>query len=51
MDQPTVRGFGEESDTIGSSLDDLFGVWSQEEAESFDNALELFETVDAEVWE
>ena len=24
---------------IGSALDDLFGVWSQEEADSFDSAL------------
>ena len=35
---------------IGSSLDDLFGVWSQDEAESFDAALEVFETVDESAW-
>ena len=35
---------------IGSSLDDLFGVWSQDEAESFDTALEVFETVDESAW-
>ena len=35
---------------IGSSLDDLFGVWSQDEAESFDSALEIFGTVDEAAW-
>ena len=35
---------------IGTSLDDLFGAWSQDEAESFDAALEVFETVDEAVW-
>ena len=36
--------------TIGASLDDLFGVWSQDEEESFDTALEVFETVDESAW-
>ena len=31
---------------IGSSLDDLFGTWSHDEAEAFNKALEVFETVD-----
>ena len=35
---------------IGSWLDDLFGTWSQGEAESFDTALEIFETVDESAW-
>lgn len=35
---------------IGSSLDDLCGVWKQDEAESFDAALEIFETVDESAW-
>ena len=35
---------------IGLSLDDLFGVWSRDEAESFDAALEVFETVDESAW-
>ena len=35
---------------IGSSLDDLFGVGSRDEAESFDSALEVFETVDESAW-
>ena len=35
---------------IGSSLDDLFGVWSQDEADSFNDALEVFETVDEAAW-
>ena len=35
---------------IGASLDDLFGAWNQDEAESFDAALEVFETVDEAAW-
>ena len=35
---------------IGSSLDDLFGVWSRDEAEGFDAAIEVFETVDESAW-
>ena len=35
---------------IGASLDDLFGVWSQDEADSFNDALEVFETVDEAAW-
>ena len=35
---------------IGASLDDLFGVWSRDEADSFDAALEVFETVDESAW-
>ena len=35
---------------IGTSLDDLFGAWSCDEAESFDAALEVFETVDEASW-
>ena len=35
---------------IGNSLDDLFGTWSQEEADSFDAALEVFEKVDESMW-
>ena len=36
--------------TIGRSLDDLFGVWTDAEAESFDAALEVFGTVDESAW-
>ena len=39
-----------EPDTVGSSLDHLFGVWSRDEAESFDTALEVFETVEEPTW-
>ena len=35
---------------IGTSLDDLFRIWSRDEAESFDAALEVFETVDESAW-
>jgi hypothetical protein len=35
---------------IGSSLDDLFGIWSFEEAEAFNAALAVFEIVDESAW-
>ncbi len=35
---------------IGSALDDLFGVWSQDEADSFNRAIEVFGTVDEAAW-
>ena len=35
---------------IGASLDDLFGAWSPDEAERFEAALEVFETVDEAAW-
>ena len=37
--------------TIGDSLDDLFGTWSAEEAEEFNSAIEVFDTVDELAWE
>ena len=40
----------ENPDQIGSSLDDLFGLWSREEAHAFDAALGVFETVDHSAW-
>ena len=40
----------ERANTVGSSLDHLFGTWSPDEAESFDRALEIFETVDESAW-
>lgn len=40
----------ENLNATGTSLDDLFGVWDQDEAESFDTALEIFETVDESAW-
>ena len=36
--------------TIGDALDDLFGSWSQDEADTFDAALEVFESVDESAW-
>ena len=36
--------------TIGSSLDDLFGTWSRDEAEAFNAALDVFEKVDESAW-
>ena len=35
---------------IGSALDDLFGSWTQQEADEFDRALEAFESVDESDW-
>ena len=35
---------------IGSALDDLFGSWTQQEADEFDRALEVFESVDESAW-
>ena len=44
---PDGQGDGK---TIGSALDDLFGSWSEREAEEFNEALEVFETVDEAAW-
>ena len=41
---------GDNPKAIGSSLDDLFGSWSHEEAESFNAALDIFEVVDESAW-
>ncbi len=38
------------TNTIGSSLDDLFGAWSPDEAEAFNKAIEAFRTVDESAW-
>ena len=38
------------TNTVGSSLDDLFGIWSLEEAEASNAALNVFETVDDSAW-
>ena len=38
------------AETAGSSLGDLFGTWSREEAEAFNAALEAVETVDESAW-
>ena len=44
---PDAQGDGR---NIGSALDDLFGSWSQDEADLFDAALEVFESVDESAW-
>ena len=38
------------ANAIGSSLDDLFGAWSREEADAFNSAIEVFEVVDESAW-
>lgn len=35
---------------IGHALDDLFGTWTQEEADEFDAAVAVFETIDEDMW-
>ena len=35
---------------VRSSLDDLFGSWTAEEADAFDAAIEDFEVIDEEMW-
>ena len=40
-----TEGSGNEN-AIGTSLDDLFGTWSRDEAEEFNAALAVFEKVD-----
>ena len=49
MNQPT-EGDTRNPNTIGNSLDDLFGIWSKDEVDSFNAALEVFETVYESVW-
>ena len=35
---------------IGNSLDHLAGSWTKAEAEAFNKELEVFETIDEELW-
>lgn len=44
-----AEGSGSEN-TIGSSLDDLFGTWSHGGAEAFNASLDVFEKVDESAW-
>ena len=41
---------GENSNTVGDSLDHLIGKWTREEADKIDTALMDFETIDESVW-
>ena len=43
-------GLPETSGAIGNSLDHLLGVWTQDEFEKFNKELEVFETIDEELW-
>lgn len=40
-----------DSNMIGDRLDDFIGSWSAEEAADFDNAVAVFEEIDAEQWQ
>ena len=42
------RGRG--PDTVGSSLDYLFGSWTSEEADTFDAAIKDFDVIDEAMW-
>lgn len=44
-------GLPETSGPIGNSLDHLFGVWTQEEADEFDAAVAEFDTIDESAWQ
>ncbi|WP_419946548.1 hypothetical protein [Candidatus Poriferisodalis sp.] len=39
-----------EEDCVGSSLDDLIGSWTPEEADEFDAAVADFQDIDVEPW-
>ncbi len=38
------------SGVIGNSLDRYIGIWSDEEAEEFLKAIEVFEEIDESLW-
>lgn len=40
----------EQAERVGSSLDHLIGSWTPEEGDELDDALEAFETIDADAW-
>ena len=40
----------ERPNTVGSSLDHLIGKWTETEALQFDSALQVFESIDEELW-
>ena len=40
----------QKADTVGSSLDNLIGSWSDDEAAELDAALGEFETIDEAAW-
>ncbi|WP_156776860.1 hypothetical protein [Nitrococcus mobilis] len=40
-----------DSNMIGDRLDDFIGSWSAEKAADFDNAVAVFEEIDAEQWQ
>ena len=35
---------------IGHALDHLFGTWTQSEFDEFTKAVEVFETIDEDIW-
>ena len=45
LDRPTQR-----QDVVGDSLDELFGLWTREQQQEFDEAAQIFEQVDDSFW-
>ncbi len=41
---------GRAEKSIGRALDKYFGVWTEEEAREFDRSMQIFETVDEDLW-
>lgn len=50
MDNIATDNTAAESNVIGDRLDDFIGSWSAEQAASFDEAVAVFEEIDAEQW-
>ena len=41
---------GQRPDVVGTSLDHLMGIWSDEEAAEFDEATRDFDRIDEDLW-
>ncbi|MEW6364898.1 MAG: hypothetical protein AB1714_09690 [Acidobacteriota bacterium] len=45
-----IAGPGIHADTIGDSLDHLFGTWTKTEATRFNKSISVLEKVDKKLW-
>ena len=45
-----IEGSSENPRTVGSSLDDLIGTWSEDEAREFQLAIADLDSVDEDMW-
>lgn len=50
IDSTAIDDSAAELDVIGDRLDDFIGSWSAAQAASFDEAVAVFEEIDAEQW-